>query len=82
MLRWSCRNFNANQVPWRRGETFMQDCRLKVLGCAGAAFLALASGAENLERYLWLPGGMWITVGTMAVGWWAGLMYCAGEDSQ
>lgn len=58
------------------GEPGMRECWLKVLGCAGVAFLALAAGAKNLETYLYLPGAVWIVGGTIIVSYWAYRMYC------
>lgn len=54
----------------------MKDCALKVAGYAGGAFLALAASAENLERYLFGPGYLWIVGGTFIVACWAHEMYC------
>jgi hypothetical protein len=54
----------------------MQSCGLRVLGCAGVAFMALAGGSKNLETYLYLPGAVWIIGGMALVGWWAYQMYC------
>jgi len=51
-------------------------CWYKVAGCGGVAFLALASGAENLEKFLALPGGVWIIGGTFLAGCWAYEAYC------
>ena len=62
----------------------MPSCWLRVLGAAGVAFLALGSGAKNLETYLYLPGAAWIVGGTLIVGFWAHRMYCAdiGGDEE
>ncbi len=79
---WNLSYFNGTKASRGRGETFMQDCSLKVVGCAGGAFLALASGAENLQKFLGLPGGFWIVMGTLIVGWWATLMYCSEESDE
>ena len=57
----------------------MRRCWLTVLGCGGVAFLALASGAKNLETYLYLPGAVWIVGGTFVVGCWAYEKYCVAE---
>jgi hypothetical protein len=58
----------------------MRDGWLKVLGCGGVAFLALSSGAKNLETYLYIPGVYWIVDGTFIVGCWAYEMYCVGNN--
>ena len=49
----------------------MIGCWLKVFGCCGVAFLALAAGAANLENYLCIPAAIWIFGGTLIVGAWA-----------
>jgi hypothetical protein len=46
------------------------------MGACGVAFLALAAGADNLQKYLYIPGGIWIIFGTIIVGAWAYEMYC------
>jgi hypothetical protein len=60
----------------------MRRCWLKVLGCGGVAFLALASGAKNLATYLFGLGAFWIIGGTFVVCCWAYEMYCTDTLSQ
>jgi hypothetical protein len=62
----------------------MRGCGLKILGCGGVAFLALSSGAKNLETYLYIPGAIWIVGGTFIVACWAYEMYCmnGGDDDE
>jgi hypothetical protein len=57
----------------------MRGCWLKVMGCCGIAFLALAAGADNLVKYLYMLGAVWIVGGTLIVGSWAYETYCV-ED--
>jgi hypothetical protein len=57
----------------------MRACWLKVLGACGVAFLALSAGSANLEKYLYLPGAVWIIGGTFIVGAWAYETYCIGH---
>jgi hypothetical protein len=56
-----------------------RSCALKVLAAAGLAFLALASASENLVKYLYMPGYVWIVGGTLLAGWWAYENYCIGD---
>lgn len=58
----------------------MRGCWLKVFGVAGAAFLALAGEAENLEKYLFGPGALWILGGTFIVFCWGFEMFCIGDE--
>jgi hypothetical protein len=60
--------------------TVMRGCGLKVAGCGGVAFLALAGGSANLEKYLYLPGAVWIVGGTFIVGCWAYETYCVKDS--
>lgn len=61
--------------------TNMRGCWFKVAGAGGVAFLALASGAANLEKYLYIPGAFWILGGTFVVGAWAYEAYCVGAPT-
>ena len=57
-------------------------CWLRVVGCAGVAFLALAASANNPVTYLFGPGVFWIVGGTYVAGCWAYEMYCQEDASQ
>jgi len=56
-----------------------RNCFLKVIACVGVAFLALASGVENLVTYLFGPGVLWIVGGTYIAGIWAYETYCRSD---
>jgi hypothetical protein len=65
------------------GQSLMDDhgypsrkCILQVLGFTGASFVGVAATAENLERYLYLPGWLWIVGGAYIAGVWAYQTYC------
>lgn len=56
-------------------------CVVKVLGYGGAAFIALAACAENLEKYLFSTAAAWIIGGTVLAMLWAFETFCAeGSD--
>ncbi len=46
----------------------------------GAAFLALVAGAENLEKFFFGPGWLWIVGGTILAAVWAYQSYCDGDQ--
>jgi hypothetical protein len=54
-------------------------CWLKIVASCGVALLAIAASAENLEKYLVLPGSVWIIFGTFVAGIWAYEIYCRGS---
>jgi hypothetical protein len=73
----------GTEVMPRSGEYIdevVRRCWLKVLGCCAFAFLALASGAANLEKYLYIPAAIWIFGGTLIVGAWAYETYYRAES--
>jgi hypothetical protein len=57
-------------------------CWLKVVGAAGIAFLALAGASDNLVKYLFGPGWMWIIGGSVLAAWWAYQSYCIEDADQ
>jgi hypothetical protein len=56
-----------------------RSCTLKILAAGGAAFLAIAETSENLVRYLYVPGWLWIVGGTYLAGLWAYESLCIGD---
>ena len=57
-------------------------CLVKVVGYAGAALVAIAACAENLEKYLFATGTFWILAGTFIAACWARETYCPGEQDE
>jgi len=57
----------------------IRSCLLKMMALGGVAFGVLAQGAENLVKYLYLPGWFWIIGGTALSTWWAYEHYCVGD---
>jgi hypothetical protein len=57
----------------------LRKCFAKVVGYAGAALVALAACAENLEKYLFGTGTVWIVAGTFVAAAWALETYCDEE---
>jgi len=54
----------------------MRRCWFKVIAATAVAFIAVAGAAENLEKYLYLPGAIWILGGTFIVFLWSIAMFC------
>ena len=54
----------------------LKSCLLKVFAAAGVAFLALAASSDNLVKYLFGPGYLWIVGGSIVAGLWAYESYC------
>jgi hypothetical protein len=64
---------------------FSRKCLSKVLGAAGAAFMAFLASAENVETYLFGPALAWMLGGSILAGCWAYEVYCRnreGEDDE
>jgi hypothetical protein len=57
----------------------IRSCLLKIFAAGGIAFAVLAQGVENLVRYLYFPGSVWVIGGTVLAGWWAYETYCIGD---
>jgi len=54
----------------------LRSCLLKVFAAAGVAFLALAASSDNLVKYLFGPGYLWIVGGSILAALWAYESYC------
>ncbi|MBZ8119176.1 hypothetical protein KUD11_11010 [Roseovarius sp. LXJ103] len=54
-----------------------RECLAKVLGCGAIAFMSLVACAENIEKYLFATGTVWIIAGTIAAMCWAFEALCA-----
>jgi hypothetical protein len=63
-----------------KGST--RKCFVTVIGYAGAALVAIAACAENLEKYLFGTGTIWILAGTFIAACWAWETYCPGENDE
>lgn len=61
-------------------EPKARKCWLNILASCGVALLAVAAAAENLEKYLYFPGAVWIVLGTFVAGMWAYEVYCKGGE--
>jgi hypothetical protein len=57
-------------------------CLVTVVGYAGAALVAVAACAENLEKYLVLTGTFWILAGVFIAAVWAWETHCPGENDE
>lgn len=57
-----------------------RNCVLSVFAYAGAAFIAIAASADNLVKYLFGPGFIWIIGGTYVTGVWAYQKFCKGKQ--
>ena len=54
-------------------------CLLKVFAAGGIAFAVIAQAVDNLVKYLYFPGFVWVIGGTFLAGWWAYETYCIGD---
>ena len=61
-------------------EPRVRKCWIQIVARCGVAFLATAAAAENLERYLYFPGSVWIVFGTFVAAMWAYESYCRGSS--
>jgi hypothetical protein len=55
-------------------------CLSKVLGAAGAAFMAMLAGAENIENYLVGTALAWMLGGSFLAACWAYEVYCRNDE--
>ena len=51
-------------------------CWTRVLGAAGAAFMALLASAENIDNYLFGTALAWMLGGSFLAACWAYEVYC------
>lgn len=58
-------------------------CIVKVVGCAGGAFIATAQCVDALVTHLFGPGAFWLIIAPMRAGFWAFEYFCVqGSDEE